>query len=152
LLHLDYAGVSRDDDRVDHEPGGRLSPAGGHHVDDAAESVRDRRTDSRLSIDHRFQILPGRSPPSTLTVALTAGPNDFIHRLLTAYNDRSLPRYANHPLTSTSSVEDTSSVEIAQASSSAPTSAGLHPRSRASALEPCHARTGRARLPHLQAA
>ncbi|HEV8324329.1 MAG TPA: M14 family metallopeptidase [Myxococcota bacterium] len=57
---------------------------------------------SWLSVDLQvFQILQGGSLPSTPGVALTAGPNDFITRLLAntngGYNDPALARAPNHP-------------------------------------------------------
>ena len=48
---------------------------------------------SWLSTDLRvFSALAGGALPSTRGVVLTAGPNDFITRLIQAYNDPALPR------------------------------------------------------------
>lgn len=70
---------------------------------------------SWLSVDLQvFNVLQGGSLPSTPTVVLNAGPNDFIARMLTKYNDPLLPRAPGHPFDSDLVAhEDTSAVEIA---------------------------------------
>jgi murein tripeptide amidase MpaA len=51
-----------------------------------------------LSVDLQVcQVLENGSLPSTPTLTLNAGPSDFIGRLLTAYNDPTLPRVPSHP-------------------------------------------------------
>jgi hypothetical protein len=51
-----------------------------------------------LSVDLQVcQVLENGSLPSTPAVTLNAGPNDFIGRLLAAYNDPALPRAPGHP-------------------------------------------------------
>jgi hypothetical protein len=53
---------------------------------------------SWLSTDLQVFRLPANGAlPSTPGVTLTAGPNDFIGRLLDAYNDPDAPRVPNHP-------------------------------------------------------
>jgi murein tripeptide amidase MpaA len=70
---------------------------------------------SWLSVDLQVcQLLENGSLPSTPTVTLNAGPNDFIQRLLTKYNDPALPRAPTHPFdVDLVANQDTSSVEIA---------------------------------------
>ena len=70
---------------------------------------------SWLSVDLQVcQVLANGSLPSTPTVVLNAGPNDFIQRLLTEYNDPTLSRAPSHPFDlDLVANEDTSSVEIA---------------------------------------
>jgi murein tripeptide amidase MpaA len=70
---------------------------------------------SWLSVDLQVcQVLENGSLPNTPAITLNAGPNDFISRLLTKYNDPTLPRAPNHPFDlDLVAHEDTSSVEIA---------------------------------------
>lgn len=74
---------------------------------------------SWLSVDLQvFEVLQGGSLPSTPGVALTAGANDFITRLLAStgggYNDPALARAPNHPFDiDLVANQDTSSVSIA---------------------------------------
>jgi hypothetical protein len=78
---------------------------------------------SWLSVDLQvFQILQGGSLPNSPGVALNAGPNDFITRLLSntpgggGYNDPTLARAPNHPFDlDLVANQDTSSVNIAGA-------------------------------------
>ncbi|HUE02066.1 MAG TPA: hypothetical protein VMR62_21030, partial [Bryobacteraceae bacterium] len=69
---------------------------------------------SWLSVDLQVcQVLQNGSLPNTPGVTLNAGPTDFIQRLLTKYNDPTLPRAPNHPFDlDLVAQEDTSSVEI----------------------------------------
>jgi hypothetical protein len=68
-----------------------------------------------LSVDLQVcQVLENGSLPSTPAVTLNAGPNDFIGRLLAAYNDPALPRAPGHPFDlDLVANQATSSVEIA---------------------------------------
>ena len=70
---------------------------------------------SWLSVDLQVcQVLENGSLPNTPAITLNAGPNDFISRLLTKYNDPTLPRAPNHPFDlDLVAHEDTSAVEIA---------------------------------------
>ncbi|HEX8069456.1 MAG TPA: M14 family zinc carboxypeptidase [Pyrinomonadaceae bacterium] len=53
---------------------------------------------SWLAVDLQVcQVLANGSLPNTPAVTLDAGPNDFIQRLLNAYNDPTRPRAPNHP-------------------------------------------------------
>ena len=73
---------------------------------------------SWLSVDLQvFNVLQGGALPNTPSIALNAGPNDFIHRLLAnsggGYNDPSLLRAPNHPFDlDLVANEDTSAVEL----------------------------------------
>jgi len=81
---------------------------------------------SWLSVDLQvFQVLQGRSLPSTPGISLTAGPNDFITRLLGntggAYNDPALPRAPGHPFDlDLVADQDSSTVSIAGAVGTTP--------------------------------
>ncbi|HTC95083.1 MAG TPA: M14 family metallopeptidase [Terriglobales bacterium] len=70
---------------------------------------------SWLSVDLQVcNVLENGFLASTPTITLNAGPNDFIKRMLTRYNDPTLPRAPNHPFDlDLVAHEDTSSVEIA---------------------------------------
>ncbi len=70
---------------------------------------------SWLSVDMQvFNLLQNGSLPSTPTVVLNSGPNNFIQQLLTKYNDPTLPRAPNHPFDlDLVANEAASSVEIA---------------------------------------
>jgi hypothetical protein len=70
---------------------------------------------SWLSVDLQVcQVLENGSLSNTPAITLNAGPNDFIQRLLTKYNDPTLARAPNHPFDlDLVAHEDTSSVEIA---------------------------------------
>lgn len=76
---------------------------------------------SWLSVDLQvFLVFDGGHLPSTPGVALNAGPNDFIHRLLAntggGYNDPALARAPNHPFDlDLVANQDTNAVEIAEA-------------------------------------
>lgn len=77
---------------------------------------------SWLSVDLQVcQVLQGGFLASTPTVALNAGPIDFIQKLLAKYNDPALPRAPGHPFDlDLVAHEDTSSVEIAGSIGSTP--------------------------------
>jgi len=70
---------------------------------------------SWLSVDLQVcQVLKNGTLANTPAIALDAGPNDFIKRLLTQYNDPALPRAPNHPFDlDWVAHEDTAAVEIA---------------------------------------
>ena len=70
---------------------------------------------SWLSVDLQVcQVLNNTALPNTASVVLNAGPNDFIQRLLTQYNDPLLARAPNHPFDlDLVAHQDTAAVEIA---------------------------------------
>jgi hypothetical protein len=70
---------------------------------------------SYLSVDLQvFNLLQGGALPSTASVTLNGTPNEFIHDLLVAYNNPSLPRAPGHPFDiDLVAHESTSAVEIA---------------------------------------